>query len=81
MRVTSKGQVTIPQAIREAAGLLPGTEIDFVLGDDGIVRVRRQAEQPADPALDKAVAGLRGAARRATTAPLSTDEIMALTRG
>ncbi|HEY1361054.1 MAG TPA: AbrB/MazE/SpoVT family DNA-binding domain-containing protein [Xanthobacteraceae bacterium] len=29
MRITSKGQVTIPAAIRERAGLLPHTEVDF----------------------------------------------------
>jgi len=29
MRITSKGQVTIPQAIREKAGLLPYTEVEF----------------------------------------------------
>jgi len=29
MRITSKGQVTIPQDIRERAGLLPNTEVEF----------------------------------------------------
>ena len=33
MRVTSKGQVTIPQEIRERAGFIPGTELEFRLGD------------------------------------------------
>ena len=33
MRITSKGQVTIPQAVRESAGLLPNTEVDIVLED------------------------------------------------
>jgi AbrB family looped-hinge helix DNA binding protein len=31
MRITSKGQVTIPQDIREKHGLLPNTEVDFVV--------------------------------------------------
>ena len=31
MKITSKGQVTIPVAIREKAGLLPDTEVEFVL--------------------------------------------------
>ena len=31
MRITSKGQVTIPQAIREQLGLLPDTEVDFAV--------------------------------------------------
>ena len=33
MRVTSKGQVTIPQKIRDKAGLLPGTEVEFAFED------------------------------------------------
>ena len=39
-KVTSKGQVTIPQDIRERAGLLPGTEMQFSLSG-GSVRIRR----------------------------------------
>ena len=31
MRITSKGQVTIPQAIREQLGLHPKTEVEFVV--------------------------------------------------
>ena len=77
MRITSKGQVTIPQHIREAAGLRPGTEIEFTLDDAGVVRVHRPAEQPRDPALTTALARLRGSA----TTGMTTDEIMALTRG
>jgi AbrB family looped-hinge helix DNA binding protein len=29
MRITSKGQITVPAEIREQAGLLPHTEVDF----------------------------------------------------
>ena len=40
MRVTSKGQVTIPQAIRERLGLLPYSEVEFdIVGDS--VRIAR----------------------------------------
>ncbi|MDQ3696800.1 MAG: AbrB/MazE/SpoVT family DNA-binding domain-containing protein [Gemmatimonadota bacterium] len=74
MRITSKGQVTIPQHIRERHGLLPGTEVAFV--DAGntvrIVKVR----VPRGRGL-RLVEHMRGRA----TARLSTDEIMALTRG
>jgi AbrB family looped-hinge helix DNA binding protein len=74
VRITSKGQVTIPQDIREAAGLLPHTEVEFVL-EDGRVYVRKKRGVPArGRAL---VEHLRG---RATVA-MSTDEIMRLTRG
>lgn len=77
MRMTSKGQVTIPQHIREAAGFRPGTEVEFVMDDAGIVRVHRHAEQPEQPILTAAIARLRGSAK----AGMTTDEIMALTRG
>lgn len=75
MRITSKGQVTIPQEIREATGFLPGTEVEFVLGDDGVVRLSRPSGRAT--ALDAAIGALRGSA----TAGLDTDAIMAMTRG
>lgn len=77
MRITTKGQVTIPQTIRERAGFLPGTDLEFTIGDDGVVRVVRRGDQPENPALTAAIARLRG---KADTG-LSTDRIMALTRG
>jgi AbrB family looped-hinge helix DNA binding protein len=33
MRITTKGQVTIPQEIREELGLLPNTEVTFEIVD------------------------------------------------
>jgi bifunctional DNA-binding transcriptional regulator/antitoxin component of YhaV-PrlF toxin-antitoxin module len=77
MRITSKGQVTIPQGMRERAGLLPHTEVDFVLERNGVRIVKaRQARRPSRGA--QAVERLRRGAGRVA---LSTDEIMALTRG
>ncbi len=75
MRITSKGQVTIPQHIREAAGLLPLTEVQWDYRD-GVVTLR---PAPADGRLrdDPVVGRMRGTADRGMT----TDEIMALTRG
>lgn len=68
MRITSKGQVTIPQEIREKFGLLPDTEVEFVAGKNSVATrlTRGQA----------LVRRLRG---RAGTG-MSTDEILALTR-
>ena len=40
MRITSKGQVTIPADTRERAGLLPHTEVEFEY-DGKVVRIRR----------------------------------------
>ena len=36
MRVTSKGQVTIPKGIRDRLGIMPGSEVDFVSTVDGV---------------------------------------------
>lgn len=76
MRITSKGQVTIPIDIREKAGLLPHTEVAFEL-DGKTVRVVRasMAKKPSRGA--RVVSRLRG---RGDVA-MSTDAIMALTRG
>ena len=43
--ITSKGQVTIPKRIRDELGLTAGTEIEFIIQDDGTIRVR--AKEPA----------------------------------
>ena len=74
MKITTKGQVTIPQDIRERHGFLPGTEVRFV--DDGEdVRLVKAGEDLRRGR--KLVAHMQG---RASTR-LTTDEIMALTRG
>lgn len=76
MRITSKGQVTIPQAVREQAGLLPETEVEFVV-EDGAVRIVK-APSPRWPSRGaRALGRLRGAG----SVSMSTEEIMALTRG
>lgn len=77
MRITSKGQVTIPQEIRERAGLLPNTEVEFVFEKGGVRIVKaRNSRRPTRGAM--AVEALR---RGAGGISMSTDEIMALTRG
>lgn len=49
--VTSKGQVTIPQEVREALGIRPGDEVDFVETDEGyrIEKVAPTTAEGADP--------------------------------
>ncbi|MEO7522114.1 MAG: AbrB/MazE/SpoVT family DNA-binding domain-containing protein [Gemmatimonas sp.] len=73
MKITSKGQVTIPQAIREQAGLLPNTDVEFELVD-GAVLLRKALG--ADSRGRRLVAGMRGRG----TINMSTDEILALMR-
>jgi antitoxin PrlF len=71
--VTTKGQVTIPKPIRDRLGIVPGDAVAFELAADGrIVLVKPAGARPAS----------RFAALRGRAGPgLTTDEIMALTRG
>ena len=75
MRITSKGRVTIPAAIRKQAGLLPETEVAFEF-DGEAVRIVRVKPSPGQGRGARLVAHLRG---RGDVA-LSTDDILALTR-
>jgi AbrB family looped-hinge helix DNA binding protein len=72
MRVTTKGQVTIPQNIREKLGITPATEVDFVEEKGRVFLVKRKGKKAATRKFSK----LRGIA----TVKMTTDEIMALTR-
>ena len=73
MRITAKGQVTIPQEIRHRLGLLPETEVEFEVVGSG-VRIRKARGHSGRGR--RIVDRLRG---RATTR-LTTDQILALTR-
>jgi AbrB family looped-hinge helix DNA binding protein len=74
VRVTAKGQVTIPAEIRQRFGFLPDTEVEFIVEDDQVRLVR--AERPGRSRGDNIIARLRGRG----TVGMSTDEILALTR-
>jgi AbrB family looped-hinge helix DNA binding protein len=74
MRITSKGQVTIPQSIREKLALFPSTEVDFNISGDKVFIQKVGSRRSRGKTL---IAGMRGKATVAKT----TDEIMALTRG
>jgi antitoxin PrlF len=72
--VTSKGQVTIPKTVRDRLGINPGSELDFEVAEDGRAFLRRIGKHKIKPSRFER---MRGTA----TAGLTTDEIMALTRG
>jgi AbrB family looped-hinge helix DNA binding protein len=72
MRVTTKGQVTIPQEIREKLNIAPATEVDFIVGDDDRVYLVKREDQTTSKRFEQ----LRGSA----TVRMTTEEIMALTR-
>lgn len=77
MRITSKGQVTIPQAVRERTGLLPNTDVEFVVdGED--VRIVKAVSGSRPSRGTAAVRRLRWAGGRIH---MTTNDIMALTRG
>jgi len=73
MRVTTKGQVTIPREIREKMGITPAAEVDFVQEKDRVYLVKRKGT----PETSRKFGKLRGISR----VRMTTDEIMALTRG
>lgn len=70
MRVTSKGQVTIPIEVRNALGIEAGSDVEFVL-DEGGARLR-----PGHGNKAEAVAQMRGAGE----GEMTTEQILALTR-
>lgn len=74
VRITSKGQVTIPQDIRQRAGLLPHTEVEFVYDGKTVQIVRAKGKKMSRG--DRLVEHMRGRG----TIKLTTDEIMAMTR-
>jgi AbrB family looped-hinge helix DNA binding protein len=77
MRITAKGQVTIPQQVRERAGLMPGTDVAFEI-EAGTVRLVKAAPASARRTRgQKLVESLRGRG----DFKMTTDEIVALMRG
>lgn len=74
MRVTEKGQITIPKRLRDDLGIGPGTEVEFAASDGAIVVRKVVGPSTRGPRLAERLRG-RGDVR------MTTDEIMALTRG
>lgn len=78
MRVTTKGQVTIPLEVRERLGIFPGTEVDFVVQGKSVNLVKAKPKKGRPSRGQRAVALL---ANKATDKSLSADQILILTRG
>lgn len=76
MKITSKGQVTIPKRIRDEFGLLPGTEVEFVPNGDEVKVQKVNGDRTRGREI---VEHLRQAS--GGDIPLSTEEIMRMTRG
>lgn len=79
MRITSKGQITIPIAIRQKAGILPDTDLEFGLRGDTITIKKSATNGRRLSRGEEIVARARG--KGSANRHLTTDQIMALTRG
>lgn len=73
MRLTSKGQVTIPIAVRDQVGLRPGSEVEFAVDGETVLMTKAKEQSSRGRGI---AARLRGRGDVAMT----TDQIMALTR-
>ena len=73
MHINEKGQVTIPQMIREKFGFLPYTEIDFQEEDSKVVLVKKEDANRRGVSIIKAL-------RHKGDVNITTDEIMKYTR-
>jgi AbrB family looped-hinge helix DNA binding protein len=72
--VRQKGQVTIPKPVRDRLGIKPGSKVVFEVTDDGRAFLRRTGRGPLPRSRFARMSGT-------ATKGLTTDEIMALTRG
>lgn len=72
--VTSKGQVTIPKPVRDRLGIKPGSKVDFEFAADGRAFLRKASRAPLKASRFERM-------RKTATGGLTTDQIMALTRG
>jgi AbrB family looped-hinge helix DNA binding protein len=73
MRITSKGQVTIPQNVREQMGFLANTEAEFFVSDNKLFLQKAESDERRGKDL---IACMRGKG----TVAMRTDEILAMTR-
>ena len=76
MKITTKGQVTIPVEIREKLGLLPNTEVEFEIVGKAVRMRKVRRANGAGHRGKSIVERLRGRG----SVRMTTDEILALTR-
>lgn len=72
MRVSTKGQVTIPLPVREKAGIVPGSEVEFHVKGNRIYMLKTMSEGRGEALIQRMVG--KG------TVKMSTDEILRHTR-
>lgn len=69
-----QGQVTIPKSVRDRLGIVPGSKVDFEIAEDGRAFLRRVGKHGIKPSRFERMRGTAASG-------LTTDQIMALTRG
>ncbi len=75
VRVTSKGQVTIPKDVRQRLGIEAGSHVDFVVADDGVRLVKTPGTGDGAAIVAEMIERSRG------KVDLTTEALMAMTRG
>lgn len=80
MRVTSKGQVTIPKHVRDKLDIQPGSEVAFVIEGQTVTLVRADLHDEGASRV-RAIKAFLDRIRGTATEDLTTDEIMDMTRG
>jgi AbrB family looped-hinge helix DNA binding protein len=80
MRMTSKGQVTIPKDLRDKLGIKPGSEVGFAEENGKILLFSRDQEDKGADAR-RMIERLREFGRTAKRIPMTDKELMELTRG
>ena len=80
MRMTSKGQVTIPKSVRDKLGIGPGSEVGFEEDGAKVVLVAESNDENR-AAAEKMIRHLKEFGRKAKRLPMTTEELMELTRG
>lgn len=77
MRVSERGQITIPKRLRDRFGMRHNVEVEIVPADGGLlIRKRSAADHPVDR-----VYAILGRGRDAGDLPESTDDYLEELRG
>jgi AbrB family looped-hinge helix DNA binding protein len=80
MRVTEKGQVTIPLEMREKHGIRPGSEVEFADGGNPgevVIKIKTAARTDRRAAFRAWLDSIEGTA----DAGLTADQVLDMTRG
>ena len=81
MRVTTKGQVTIPKDVRDRLGIRAGSEVDFVERADGAIELVKNAEdRMREKAIRRSLDEWFRLVEGSGDSGLTTDDIMTMTR-